>query len=232
MSYGAEGLGAGEAPGIAPGVYENNDERISGAFYIGRSTFRMETLEGGVVSAPLIGALTPEKGIGYLPAYSAEHPDDSDDTFARAGEETPQSDWLLTEPDHQPRQAMATSRSLVSRVAILAFISGALLTGVLFTMKPSPVPVPVPVAASAPTTLIQAPPTVAAPAPPAEAETPPPPGLAVSLPSKVAVAVVVAKSSRKGVAAKERDRERAALARFSKLPPATPPTHWVDPFAD
>jgi hypothetical protein len=228
MSYGAEGLGAGEAPGIAPGVYENNDERISGAFYIGRSTFRMETLEGGVVSAPLIGALTPEKGLGYLPAYSAEHSEDSDDTFARAGEETPQSDWLLTEPDHQPRQAMATSRSLVSLVAVLAFISGALLTGVLFTMKRSPVPV----AASAPTTLIQAPPTVAAPAPPAEAETPPPPGLAVSLPSKVTAPLVVAKSSRRGVAGRERDRERAALARFSKLPPAAPPTRWVDPFAD
>src|SRR5260370_36323828 len=50
--------------------FENSgdgDERVSGAFYIGRASFRMQIQEDGVVSAPLIGGLTPARGIGYAP---------------------------------------------------------------------------------------------------------------------------------------------------------------------
>jgi hypothetical protein len=222
---------------MAGGRRAHDDERISGAFYIGRGTFRMETLEGGVVSAPLIGALTPAKGIGYLPEYSDES---SDETFARAGEETPQSDWLLTEPDHQPRRVLATSRSLVSLVAVLAFISGALVTAVLFTTKHSPLPVATPTPTPAATvppvaaspTLLEAPPTITAPVLPAEPEAPPPPSPAMSPPPKVTAPAVVAKPFRKALATKERDREKAALARFPKMPASPPRASWVDPFAD
>ena len=45
----------------------NRDERLSGPFYVGRASFRMGLVEGGVVRARLIEGHTPARGVGCLP---------------------------------------------------------------------------------------------------------------------------------------------------------------------
>jgi hypothetical protein len=151
LSYGtAEELGHGRS--LAPPGGDSSDERISGAFYIGRASFRMETIEGGVVSAPLLGAHTPARGVGYLPvdedlASGEEIPGEDlagadlpasttrDGFDSRSWDDQPTTVYVET---FSPRAPLLMSRSLAVTIGLLAFLSGALVSAIGFTTLKHP----------------------------------------------------------------------------------------------
>jgi hypothetical protein len=117
------------------------DERLSGPFYIGRASFRMGMVEGGVVSGAM-GGHTPAKGIGYLPI----DPDDDDGEWAVSPIRDPGKEeadlptgapedlsWEEEEPtavfvEPHPYPASATSsRSVAAVLAVAGFVGGALV---------------------------------------------------------------------------------------------------------
>jgi len=121
-------------------------ERLSGPFYVGRASFRMGMVEGGVVSGQFIGEHTPAKGIGYLPIDPDEEwevspvRDEGDEAAASPASEP---DVLFGEEEEPTTVFMQSDSSPVSRVnsrsvvavfAVVGFVSGALVS--TFGLKP------------------------------------------------------------------------------------------------
>ena len=123
------------------------DERVSGPFYIGRSSFRMGVVEGDVVIGQVVGGHTPARGIGYFPI-------DADDEWevssVRDREEAPpvlapgspwESFWeedeattVFANTDASPASGV-TTRPVVAVIAAAGLVGGVLALTVGLTTR-------------------------------------------------------------------------------------------------
>jgi len=259
LSYsGAEELGHGRslAPATTSTGGNSSDERISGAFYVGRASFRMETIEGGAVSAPILGAATPARGVGYLPIDADEEIPSSEDLSAstikdgsddRSWDEQPTT--VFVEP-FSTRAPLLMSRSLAVMVGLLAFLSGAVVSAIgLTTLKHPPDLIAraaalirlervekkePPVAPTLPSPQVIAPDLPEA-APPADAE------LLLSMPEDseperaeppAMTTFVAAPEAPPAITPRIRHKRPSRSPRASSPTPPAAEVRWVDPFAD
>lgn len=128
----------------------NRDERVSGPFYIGRSSFRMGVVEGDVVLGQIVGGHTPARGIGNFPIDADDEWEVSPDwnrgealSILPLGSpeeslwEEDEATTVFVNTDAIPASRV-TARPVVAVIAVAGLVGGVLaLSGGLATRFPS-----------------------------------------------------------------------------------------------
>jgi hypothetical protein len=218
----------------------------------------MESLEGGIVSARMIGSPTPARGVGH----HHSDPDEDDEVSgiqdemelepagpARAPAELSWDELPTTvyaERSFSPRRPKLMSRSLAMMVWILGFLSGAVVSAIgLPTFKRAPGLIARGVALVQPTPIeMEAPRSMPIPTPAptlsSQQEIAPDASELISDPPEAAP-LAATTDAPPTVTTKKRNRARGRQPKASSSTSAEPATEsempaprapWVDPFAD